>query len=180
MLNEAKLPDIYWREAVYTVVYILNRGQLRVNYDKTPYELWYGRPTSVKHFKVFGRKCYIKRDDDNLGKFDSRTNEGIFLGYSSTKKAYICYNLRLHKIVESANVKVDDLKTKGIKSQVNPQIDERIRDDDDEESIDIQEEDSQCEEEKEEEESQENTEEESPRQDTKAPSRRVQRDHLKV
>jgi hypothetical protein len=133
MLNEAKLPDIYWREAVYTTMYILNRAQLRVNHNKTPYELWFGRPTSVKHFRVFGRKCYIKRDDDNLGKFDSRSDEGIFLGYSSNKKAYRCYNLRLHKIVESENVKVDDLKTKGIKSQDNPQFDERIRDDDDEE-----------------------------------------------
>jgi hypothetical protein len=43
-----------------------------------------------------------------LGKFDSRTDEGIFLGYSSNSKAYICYNLRLDKIVMSANVKVDD------------------------------------------------------------------------
>jgi transposase InsO family protein len=120
MLNEANLPDIYWREVMYTTVYIINRGQLRVNHDKTPYDLWYGRLASVKHFKVFGRKCYIKRDDDNLGKFYSRTNEGIFLGYSSTKKAYRYYNLSIHKIVESANVKVDDLKTKGIKSQVSP------------------------------------------------------------
>jgi transposase InsO family protein len=117
MLNEAKLPDKFWRDAVYTTVHILNRAQLRVNHDKTPYELWFGRPTSVKHFRVFGRKCYIKRDDDNLGKFDSRSDEGIFLGYSPNKKAYRCYNLRLHKIVESANVKVDDLKLRKIKSQ---------------------------------------------------------------
>jgi hypothetical protein len=36
---------------------------LRNNTDKTPYELWKGRPTNVKHFKVFGSKCYIKRED---------------------------------------------------------------------------------------------------------------------
>jgi hypothetical protein len=170
MLNESKLPYIYWREAVYTTIYILNRAQLRVNHDKTPYELWFGRPTSVKHFKVFGRKCYIKRDDDNLGKFDSRSYEGIFLGYSSNKKAYICYNLRLHKIMESENVKLDDLTSRRIKSQDNSQVDERRRDgDDDDEIEEIQEEESQSEE--------ENEEEASPRQDSKAPSRRVQRDH---
>ena len=39
MLNEAKLSDSFWREVVYTVVYILNRGKLKVNKDKTPYEL---------------------------------------------------------------------------------------------------------------------------------------------
>ena len=99
MLNEEKWSDSFWREAVYTVVYTLNRGQLRVNKDKTPDELWYGKPTSFKYFKVFGSNCYIKRNEDDLGKFDSRIDEGIFLGYSSTKKAYRCYNKRLHKIV---------------------------------------------------------------------------------
>ena len=37
MLNEAKLPDVYWKEALYTNAYILNKGQLIVNNDKTPY-----------------------------------------------------------------------------------------------------------------------------------------------
>ena len=53
MLNEAKLSNSFWREAVYTIVYILKIGQLRVNKDKTPYELWYGRLALVKYFKVF-------------------------------------------------------------------------------------------------------------------------------
>ena len=110
MLNEAKLADSFWREVVYTVVYILNRGQLIVNKDNTPSELWYGRPVLVKYFKVFGNNCYIKRNKDDLGKFDSRNDEGIFLAYSSTKNEYRCYNKRLHKIVESADVKVEDLK----------------------------------------------------------------------
>jgi hypothetical protein len=107
MLNEARLSDGYWREDVGTTIYILNRGQLKINSNKTPYELWFGRAPSVKYFKVFGSKCYIKRLDENLRKFDARFDEGIFLGYASTKKAYRCYNVRLHKIVESANVKVD-------------------------------------------------------------------------
>ena len=53
MLNEAKLSDAYWREAVYVVVYILNIVQLRVNKEKNPYELWYGTPSSVKYFSVW-------------------------------------------------------------------------------------------------------------------------------
>ena len=36
MLNEAKLPDGYWRETVYATIYIQNRGPLRVNNNKTP------------------------------------------------------------------------------------------------------------------------------------------------
>jgi hypothetical protein len=53
-------------------------------------------------------KCYIRRSEENLGKFDSKTDEGIFTGYSFDSKTYRCYNLRLEKIVMSTNVKVDD------------------------------------------------------------------------
>lgn len=56
---------------------------------------------------MFGSKCYIQREV-KIGKFDSRVDEGILLGYSSKSKAYKCYNLRLNNIVESINVKVDD------------------------------------------------------------------------
>jgi hypothetical protein len=82
MLNEAKIPDKFWRDAVYTTVHILNQAQLRFNHDGTPYEIWFGKPESVKHFRVFRSKFYFNRDDDNLGKFDSSSDEGIFLGYS--------------------------------------------------------------------------------------------------
>ena len=81
-----------------------------------PYEIWYGRPASIKYFRVFGSNCYIKRNEDDLGKFDSRTDEGIFLGYSSTKKVYRCYNKMLHKIIESADVRIYDLKPRRIRS----------------------------------------------------------------
>jgi hypothetical protein len=56
------------------------------NIDKTPYELWKGRPTNVKHFRVFGSKCYIKREDGIMGKFDSHVEKGVLVGYSSTRK----------------------------------------------------------------------------------------------
>ena len=108
---------MYWREAIYTTVYILKRGHLGINNDQTPYQLWYGKLASVKYFRVFGSKCYVKRNEDDLGKFDSRIDEGIFLGDSSTKKAYRCYNQRLHKIIESADVRVDDIKPRRIKIQ---------------------------------------------------------------
>lgn len=47
-------------------------------------------------------------DEENLGKFDARCDEGIFLGYSLRSKAYRCYNKRLRNIVESTNLKVDE------------------------------------------------------------------------
>jgi transposase InsO family protein len=63
MLMDSKLTYIFWTQEVYTTVHIQNRVMLRNNIDKTPYELWKGRPTNVKHFRGFGSKRYIKRED---------------------------------------------------------------------------------------------------------------------
>jgi hypothetical protein len=63
---------------------------------------------NVKHFRVFGRKCYIKREDGRIGKFDSRVDKGILVGYSRKRKAYKCFSPRLNRIVESINVTIDE------------------------------------------------------------------------
>ena len=43
-----------------------------------------------------------------MGKFDSRSDEGIFLGYSSTSKAYRVYNKGAMKVMETVNVVIDE------------------------------------------------------------------------
>jgi len=97
-----------------------------VNSTQTPHELWYGETPSVKHFKIFRSKCYIKNNDEQLGKLEPRADEGILLGYSPHSKAYKCYNKRLGRIVDSIDVVVDE---KGyIPRQVNY---EDIEDDED-------------------------------------------------
>jgi hypothetical protein len=100
---------LLWKHAVHTTVHIQNKVMLKRNTDKTPYELWKGRPTNVKNFRVFGSKCYIKREDGRRGKLDSCVEKGVLVGYSSTRKSYKCYNLRLNKVVESINVTIDEI-----------------------------------------------------------------------
>ena len=62
----------------------------------------------MKYFKIFGSTCFILKDRENVGKFDSRNDEGIFLGYSSTSKAYRVYNKRTKKVMETINVVIDE------------------------------------------------------------------------
>jgi hypothetical protein len=126
ILMDSKLTDIFWTQAVHTIVHIQNRVMLRNNTDKTPYELWKGRPTNVKHFRVFGRKCYIKREDGRMGKFDSCMYKGVLVGYSSTKKAYKCYNLRLNKVVESINVTIDETNRPESKEEENESMNQPL------------------------------------------------------
>ena len=97
----------YLREAISTKVYTLNRVQIKKGTNATPFELWYGHLPNVKHFNVFGCKCYILKDLKN-GKLDAKSEEGIFFGYSTKSKAYKCLNTNTNKVVESVNVKVDE------------------------------------------------------------------------
>ena len=88
MLNQHELPTHFWVEAINTACYTSNRTHMRPHTRKTCYELWKGKKPSVKYFRVFGSRCYILKDHENLGKFESKSEEGIFLGYSSKSRAY--------------------------------------------------------------------------------------------
>lgn len=108
MLLAADLHPKFWREEVGAVVYYINRAKLRINSDKTPYEWWKGRLVSVKYFRIFGSKCFMKINEDSPGKFYSWVDEGIFIRYSTRRKAYKCYNNRLWKLVESIDVNINE------------------------------------------------------------------------
>lgn len=92
MLYEANLIDTFCGDAISTTTYILNKSKIIVNTNNAPYELWNRKLTIVKYFKVFGRKCYVKINANNLG--DSRNDEGIFLGYAYESKGCRCYKKR--------------------------------------------------------------------------------------
>ena len=103
---------------------------LRNNNDKTPYEIWKGRLANVKHLGVFGSKFNIKREDGRMGKFDSHVEKGILVGYSSTRKAYKCYNLRLNKVVESINVTIDEIGRLESKKEENKSMEQLFEEED--------------------------------------------------
>ncbi|GKD46667.1 retrovirus-related pol polyprotein from transposon TNT 1-94 [Tanacetum coccineum] len=75
---------------------------------KTPYELLRGRKPTLDYFRVFGRKCFILNTKDYLTKFDPKSYEGVFLGYSQHSKAYIILNKHTRKTKESLNVTFDE------------------------------------------------------------------------
>ena len=62
----------------------------------------------MKYFQVFGSKCYILNDRENLGKFYAKSDEGIFLGYSINSRAYRGYNKHTKMVMELINVVIDN------------------------------------------------------------------------
>ena len=98
MILSSNLSQGYWAEAVSTACYILNRAILRPIIGKTPYELFKGRTLNISHLVVFGCQCFVlNKEKYNLGKFDPRSVEGIFLGYSHRSSAYKVFNKRTKK-----------------------------------------------------------------------------------
>nr|UBX54621.1 transposon Pol polyprotein [Lupinus angustifolius] len=108
MLKEKGLPNTFWAEAVYTVVYIMNRCPTKAIEGKSPIEAWSGRKPSAKHLRVFGSICYIHVPKEKRHKLEDKTIRGIFLGYSTQSKGYRIYNLETKKLIISRDVEVDE------------------------------------------------------------------------
>jgi hypothetical protein len=165
MLMDSKLTYIFWTQEVHTAFHIQNRVMLKNNTDKTTYELWKGRPANVNHFRFFGSKCYIKRED-GMGKFDSHVDKGVLVVYSSTRKAYKCYNLRLNKVVESINVTIDE--TDGPESKEENESMKKPLEEEEKDEKEVEAED---------EENLTEAEEQVQQVSPKAPSKKVQKNH---
>ena len=87
MLYNKNVARNLWGEVVNTICHTINKVYFRPGTKKTPYELWKAKKPNVKYFRIFESTCFILKVRENVGKFDSRSDEGIFLGYSSTIKA---------------------------------------------------------------------------------------------
>ena len=104
MLNENNLPKYFWAEAVNTSCYVLNRILLMPILKKIPYELWKNKKPNISYFKVFGCKCFILNIKENLENFDAKLDVGIFLGHSTSSKAFRVFNKRTMVVEESIHV----------------------------------------------------------------------------
>ena len=109
MLNETGLPKYSWADIVSTTCYVLNRVLIRPILKKTLYELFKGTKPNISHRKGFGCKCFVLNNGkDNLGKFNSKADKGIFLGYSLHGYAYRVYNRRTMLVEESMRIAFDE------------------------------------------------------------------------
>ncbi|KAL8120307.1 hypothetical protein AgCh_017465 [Apium graveolens] len=69
------------------------------------------RKPNLKYFHVFGCKYFVlKTHPEQLSKFDLKADEGFFVGYPLSIKAFRVYNLRIRVVMESINVSFDDKK----------------------------------------------------------------------
>nr|GEV81988.1 putative ribonuclease H-like domain-containing protein [Tanacetum cinerariifolium] len=66
MLISSKAPLYLWAEAINTACYTQNCFLIRLQYNKTPYELMHDKKLDLSFFHVFGSLCYPTNDNDDL------------------------------------------------------------------------------------------------------------------
>nr|GEY96239.1 hypothetical protein [Tanacetum cinerariifolium] len=99
-------------EAARTMV-LVNKTQ-----NKTPYELFNGRTPAIGFLKPFGCHVMILNTLENLRKFEAKGDEGYFIRYSMSSKAFRVFNKRTKRVEE--NLHVEFLENKAIEKGDGP------------------------------------------------------------
>ena len=68
--------------ALNTICYTLNRVYLCPRTTMTQYEIWRDKKPNLEYFHEFESTCFILNDMKKRIKFDAKSNESIFIGYS--------------------------------------------------------------------------------------------------
>ncbi|KAA0026048.1 gag-pol polyprotein [Cucumis melo var. makuwa] len=108
MIHAKNLPLHFWAEAINTACHIHNRITTRSETNVTLYELWKGRKPNVKYFHIFGSTCYILVDKEYHRKWDAKSKQGLFLGYSQNSRTYRVFNNITETVMETINVLIKD------------------------------------------------------------------------
>lgn len=88
MMNSMNMLGVFWREAVTTAVYILNRAPTKSVVGMTPYEAWCKQKPIVHHLRTFGCVAHVKKVGGHVGKLTDRSSLMVFIGHESGSKAY--------------------------------------------------------------------------------------------
>ncbi|GJS73483.1 retrovirus-related pol polyprotein from transposon TNT 1-94 [Tanacetum coccineum] len=105
MLADSKLPTTFWAEVVNTACYVQNRVLVVKPHNKTPYELFHGRTSTLSFMRPFGCPVTILNTINHLDKFDGKADEGFFVGYSLNSKAFRVFNSRTRIVEENLHIR---------------------------------------------------------------------------
>nr|GEY80383.1 retrovirus-related Pol polyprotein from transposon TNT 1-94 [Tanacetum cinerariifolium] len=106
MLTFANLPVFLWAEAIATACFTQNRLIIHKRFDKTPYELMNKRKPNIKLFRMFGCKCYLLNDYENVGKLKAKGDIRVFVRYSKDLEPGLS---NLNEIRKSSNPSVSQV-----------------------------------------------------------------------
>nr|GEX48865.1 retrovirus-related Pol polyprotein from transposon TNT 1-94 [Tanacetum cinerariifolium] len=109
MLTFSNLLSFLWAEAIAIACFTQNCLIIHKRFDKTPYEHINKRKSNIKFFRVFGCRCYLLKNYEDVGKLKEKGDIGVFVRYSKESASFRIYSKRTRKIHESVNVNFDEI-----------------------------------------------------------------------
>ncbi|KAL4565975.1 hypothetical protein LXL04_030083 [Taraxacum kok-saghyz] len=104
LLHYAHVPLSFWSHAFQIAVYLINRLPTPILNFKSPYDVIYGKSPTYNKLKSFGCLCYPWLRPYAKSKLHPRSASCIFLGYSSSKSAYKCFDPISRRLYHSRHV----------------------------------------------------------------------------
>lgn len=104
MIFDADLTKSFWAEAVATAAYIVNRSPTKGLTAMTPEEVWTGNIPDLNHMRIFGCRAMIHVPKQKRKKWDAKSSEKIFVGYSMDTKGYRFVDPKTRKLSISRDV----------------------------------------------------------------------------
>nr|GEW46714.1 hypothetical protein [Tanacetum cinerariifolium] len=118
--SAARTPQQNGADAITTAWFTQNRSIIYKRFDKTPYELINKRKPNIKFFHVFGCRCYLFNDYEDVGMLKAKRDIGVFVGYSKESAAFKIYNKQTRKIHESMNIMKSS--TTNVETSINEEV----------------------------------------------------------
>ncbi|GJX87313.1 putative ribonuclease H-like domain-containing protein [Tanacetum coccineum] len=114
MLADSKLPTTFWAEAVNTACYVQNEVLVIKPHNKTPYELFNGRPPIISFMRPFGCHVTILNTLDHLVTARNQTN-----GNAGTKESRNAGQAKKKHPKNSGDKVANDAEKKSFKDPIN-------------------------------------------------------------
>jgi hypothetical protein len=93
-----------YRDAVDTIVYLINRGPSRSLDDRIPEEEWTGKKVNYSFLKTFGCEAFVHIDKENRTKLEAKSKKCAFIGYGVNDFGYRLWDYENNKIIRSRDV----------------------------------------------------------------------------
>nr|GEU68674.1 uncharacterized mitochondrial protein AtMg00810-like [Tanacetum cinerariifolium] len=105
LFGPTSVMSINHKKYCLVVIDDFSRALVTKSHNKTSYELLNGRTPRLDFIRPFGCPVTILNTPDLLGKFKDKTDEGFFVGYSVTSKAFKVFNTKTRKVEENLHVR---------------------------------------------------------------------------
>ena len=100
MMSQSDLPISFWGYAIKTTTFLLNRVPSKA-VEKTPYEIWNKKISSLSFLKIWGCEAYVKRQISD--KLALKSDKCLFMWYLKETKGYYFYNAFENKVFVARN-----------------------------------------------------------------------------